>query len=69
VALPGSDHIPIAGDVDQWLAEVKTFVDRLEQSEVDEDRVLATVMLTDIAGSTAGAAQRRVDRSRQRRVA
>jgi len=56
VALPGSDHISIAGDVDQWLAEVETFVDRLEQSEVNLDRVLATVMFTDIAGSTARAA-------------
>jgi class 3 adenylate cyclase len=55
VELPGQDHFPWAGDSDAIVEEVRAF---LTGSRVDDeaDRVLATVMFTDVVGSTARAA-------------
>jgi pimeloyl-ACP methyl ester carboxylesterase len=55
VALPGSDHVPIAGDMDALLGEVEEFVTGVRHGP-RADRVLATVMFVDIVGSTARAA-------------
>lgn len=58
VELPGEDHLPWVGDVARFVAEVKSFVTSAAETP-DEglaDRVLATVLFTDIVGSTAKAA-------------
>jgi len=52
VELPGADHEPWVGDADVVLTEIREFVTgRREPSE--PDRVLATVVFTDLVGSTA----------------
>lgn len=51
VELPGADHIPWVGDADAILDEVQEFVTGTRSPRVP-DRVLTTVMFTDIIGST-----------------
>jgi pimeloyl-ACP methyl ester carboxylesterase len=51
VELPGTDHIPAVGDVDSIINEVQEFVTG-ERGIVEPDRVLATVLFTDIVDST-----------------
>jgi class 3 adenylate cyclase len=56
VELPGRDHTPAVGDADSILAEMQSFLTGdwpMSRSE----RVLTTVMFTDIVGSTAKAAE------------
>ena len=55
VALPGDDHLPWEGDRDRLLDEVEQFLSVVH--EVEPDRVLATLLFTDIVGSTAKAAE------------
>lgn len=52
VELAGSDHFPWMGDQDAVLREVTGFLASVRAEEADFDRVLATVLFTDIAGST-----------------
>ncbi|MEX0834225.1 MAG: adenylate/guanylate cyclase domain-containing protein [Actinomycetota bacterium] len=56
VELPGGDAYPWAGDQDSLLAEVEEFV-RGSRAAPDTDRMLATVLFTDIVDSTAKAAE------------
>jgi pimeloyl-ACP methyl ester carboxylesterase len=56
VALPGIDHLPWAGDADAVVGEVEEFLTGA-RSVPEPDRVLATVMFTDIVGSTERAAK------------
>ncbi len=56
VELPGIDHVPWAGDSDAVLGEVEEFLTGA-RSVAEPDRVLATVMFTDICGSTERAAE------------
>jgi pimeloyl-ACP methyl ester carboxylesterase/class 3 adenylate cyclase len=51
VELPGVDHIPFIGDADAILDEVEEFVTGARPAP-RTDRVLATVLFTDIVGST-----------------
>jgi class 3 adenylate cyclase len=51
IELPGHDHSPFAGDVDALLDEVEEFLTGVRRG-AEVDRVLATVMFTDIVGST-----------------
>lgn len=51
VELPGRDTWPFAGDMEGVAAEVEEFITG-ERSAPDVDRVLATVLFTDIVGST-----------------
>jgi len=51
VELPGFDHLPWFGDADAYLDEIEEFVTG-RRHEVEPDRVLATVLFTDIVGST-----------------
>jgi pimeloyl-ACP methyl ester carboxylesterase len=54
--LPGDDHLPWVGDQDSVLDEVERFLTgRLAPAE--PDRVLATILVTDIVGSTERAAE------------
>ena len=56
VELPGNDHLPWVGDQDSVLDEVERFLTgRLAPAE--PDRVLATILVTDIVGSTERAAE------------
>ena len=54
--LPGSDHFPFVGDIDSIVDEVEEFLTGSRRAR-EPDRVLATVLFTDIAGSTARAAE------------
>ncbi len=56
VELPGEDHLPFAGDLDAVLAEAEEFLAG-SRGAVEAERALATVLFTDIVGSTERAAQ------------
>jgi hypothetical protein len=57
VELSGADHFPWAGDQDSLIAEVERFVGTVHSDEQETfDRVLATILFTDIVDSTAQAA-------------
>jgi class 3 adenylate cyclase len=61
VELPGSDHSMTAGDPEPPLREIETFLTEVWEEraweEAEHERVLATVLFTDIVGSTAQAAE------------
>jgi class 3 adenylate cyclase len=56
VELSGIDHLPWAGDSDAVLGEIEEFLTGA-RSAAEPDRVLVTVMFTDIVGSTERAAE------------
>jgi len=56
VELPGEDHMPWVGDQDRLLDEVQEFLTGMPRAAV-ADRVLTTVLVTDIVGSTERATQ------------
>ena len=56
VELPGDDHLPWIGDQDAFLDEVQEFLTGVRPPRA-VDRVLATIMFTDIVGSTEFAAR------------
>ena len=56
VELPGADHAFYAGDQDALLGEIQGFLTGA-RGEPEHDRVLATVLFTDIVGSTERAAE------------
>jgi class 3 adenylate cyclase len=58
--LPGADFLPQFGDQESLFTELQGFLERVVQGkqwEADPDRVLATVLFTDIVDSTAKAAE------------
>jgi class 3 adenylate cyclase len=55
--LSGSEHIPFLGDQDSVTSELERFVRAVQDDESALNRVLATVMFTDIVGSTEAAAR------------
>ena len=56
IELGGDDHFPWSGDQDILLDEVEAFLTGVRRGP-DPDRVLATVLFTDIVGSTEQAAR------------
>jgi class 3 adenylate cyclase len=56
VELEGSDHLWFVGDVDAIFDEVEEFFTGLRRSSI-KDRMLATVLFTDIVGSTRRATE------------
>jgi len=54
--LPGGDHLFWVGDSDAVLAEIEAFLTGVRPAP-DPDRVLATVLFTDVVASTATAAR------------
>jgi class 3 adenylate cyclase len=56
VEVPGADYFPFVGDVDAILAEIEEFLTGVRRGP-EADRVLATVLFTDIVGSTEHAAE------------
>lgn len=58
VELPGVDHNPWVGDAQAVLGEIEEFLlGERRENEADLDRVLATILFTDIVGSTARAVE------------
>jgi class 3 adenylate cyclase/pimeloyl-ACP methyl ester carboxylesterase len=58
VELPGVDHNPWVGDSNAILGEIEEFLTGgRRENEANFDRVLATVLFTDIVGSTARAVE------------
>jgi class 3 adenylate cyclase len=58
VELPGRDLIPLVFDREGLFAEFEKFLEEVREGVAEEpDRVLATVLFTDIVGSTAKLAQ------------
>ncbi len=55
--LPGADHYPFSGNQDELLDPVERFLAAAHGVEVDFDRVLATVLFTDVVSSTEAAAR------------
>ena len=58
--LPGPDHAPMSGDSEAYAHEIEQFLAETWKAGWDEaepDRVLATVLFTDIVGSTSKAAE------------
>ena len=55
IEIDGADHVPWSGDTEPFLAEIEEFVTG-DRPAVHPDRVLATVLFTDIVGSTERAA-------------
>jgi len=56
IELPGDDHFWFSGKPDEILDEIEEFLTG-ERPAVEIDRVLTTIMFTDIVGSTERAAQ------------
>jgi class 3 adenylate cyclase len=56
VELAGNDHFPFAGDVDELIDEVESFLTGTTPAR-ETDRRLLTVLFTDIVGSTERAAE------------
>jgi pimeloyl-ACP methyl ester carboxylesterase len=56
VEYPGTAHLPWVGEFERMLDEIERFVSALGEVEAELDRVLATVLFTDIVGSTEKAA-------------
>ena len=54
--VPGRDMVPWLGDSDQIINEIDQFLDAQRAEQAEFDRVLATVLFTDIVGSTERAA-------------
>src|SRR5690606_19998480 len=55
VVMPGDGHAPWTGDTDRYVAEIREFLTGVREQAV-ADRVLATVLVTDIVSSTERAA-------------
>jgi class 3 adenylate cyclase len=56
VELEGDDHLPVTGDQDALLDEVEEFLVGSRRAS-ESERALATILFTDIVGSTEKAAQ------------
>jgi pimeloyl-ACP methyl ester carboxylesterase len=56
VELPGDDHLPAVGDPDAILDEIEEFLTGVRRGP-DPDRILATVLFTDVVGSTERASR------------
>ena len=58
VELPGEDHMPFAGDLEAIAREIRHFLGTTKkETREDADRILATVLFTDIVSSTERAAE------------
>lgn len=56
VEMPGDDHLPWVGDPDRVIGEIEEFLTGVRH-QPEYDRVLATVLFTDIVGSTRRAGE------------
>ena len=61
IEYPAGDHAAWVGDIDTLVGDIEEFVTgRRETEDVDIDRILATVLFTDIVDSTRKAAERAI---------
>ena len=66
IEYPEGDHVPFTGDTETIFGDIQEFVTgERESSASDLERVLATVMFTDIVGSTRSAAEMGDQQSRR----
>jgi class 3 adenylate cyclase len=56
VELPGDEHAPFMGDTAAVFNHLRSFIGAIRKEEAEFDRVLATVLFTDLVGSTEKAA-------------
>ena len=56
VELPGNDHLPWVGDADKIVDEIEVFLTG-DLHKQEQERVLVTILFTDIVGSTEMAAR------------
>ena len=56
IELPGADHVPFLSDADAIVDEIEEFLTGARHS-TEADRVLATILFTDIVGATDSAAK------------
>jgi class 3 adenylate cyclase len=56
VELDGDDHVPYYEGTEEWLGEIEEFLTG-SRAAVEPDRILATVLFTDIVGSTKTASE------------
>jgi class 3 adenylate cyclase len=56
VELPGDEHAPFLGDTAALLNHLRSFIGAIREEEAEFERVLATVLFTDLVGSTEKAA-------------
>jgi class 3 adenylate cyclase len=52
IELPGDEHAPFMGDAGAVLDHLRGFIGAIREEEAEFDRVLATVVFTDLVGST-----------------
>lgn len=64
VELPGRDFVPMLGDTEAWMAEIEEFVTGTRAGPTS-DRVVTTILFTDIVASTSRAAALGDDRWKQ----
>jgi len=57
VVVEGDDHLPWVGDRDEILREIRQFATGSAESAAVSDRILLSVLMTDLAGSTERAAE------------
>jgi hypothetical protein len=57
LTVPGVAHVPWVEDPGPMAREIERFLDSVREEEAELDRVLATVLFTDIVGSTNKAAE------------
>jgi hypothetical protein len=69
VELPGYEHAPFVGNVDLVLRELLAFVHSIRDEEAELDRILATILFTDVVASTERAAAVVIERGGIRRAA
>jgi pimeloyl-ACP methyl ester carboxylesterase len=57
IEYPGDEHFFWVGDYDRLLVDIERFVSEQSEQEAELDRFLATILFTDIVGSTAKATE------------
>jgi class 3 adenylate cyclase len=65
VELPGSDYTLVLGDIDAPLATIEAFLGSISAEQAEIDRALATVLFTDIVGSTERSSSMRAEEWRK----
>jgi class 3 adenylate cyclase len=58
IEYPEGDHVPFTGDVETVAGDIQEFVTGERDNSIDQERILATVLFTDIVDSTRSAAEK-----------
>jgi class 3 adenylate cyclase/pimeloyl-ACP methyl ester carboxylesterase len=57
IELSGNEQLPFLGDIDELVRTIEMFINGISDEQQEFDRFLATVLFTDVVGSTAQAAR------------